>query len=253
VSFPPLTRLALLALTGLALAAGTASGALVEVNNLVLHADGGFSPQLLPHRRYAPIEFHGYFDISAKGGGKPVPLQEAVIEFDHDGRLSVAGLPTCNPEAIAAADTAEARRVCRGAIVGTGIIEAAVSLPSGVATARAPLTIFNGPRVAGRPTAILHARTTVPSPQTYALVVPIERQSGAFRYRVRLQVPPLAGGLGALTRIEVKIDRRYRSGGKARSYVSARCSDHILRTRGRFLFEDGTVIAGAVERYCAYR
>lgn len=223
----------------------------MEVNNLVLHADGGFTPQLLPRHRFAPIEFQGYVELGAKGGGKPTALKQALIEFDRDGRLDVVGLPTCSPEAIAEASTAEARRICRGAIVGTGEIEAAVSLPSGEVSVRSALTIFNGPPLEGDPTAVLHARTTVPATQTYAIVVPIERRPGAFRYRVRLEMPPLAGGLGALTRLQVQIGRRYRSGGKARSYVSARCSDHILRTRGHFLFEDGTVIAGAVERYCA--
>jgi hypothetical protein len=253
MSLPPLTRAVPLALVALACVVGTASGALVEVNDLVLHADGGFTPQLLPRHRFAPIEFQGYVELSAKGGGKPTALKRALIEFDRDGHLDVAGLPTCQPEAIAAASTAEARRACRGAIVGTGEIEAAVSLPSGEVPVRSPLTIFNGPRLHGSPTAVLHARTTVPVTQTYAIVVPIERRPGAYRYRVRLEMPAIAGGLGALTRLEVHIARRFRAKGRPRSYVSARCSDHILRTRGHFLFEDGTVIAGAVERYCAIK
>ena len=67
---------------------------------------------------------------------------------------------------------------------------------------------------------------------------------------MRLDIPPIAGGLGALTHIDVKIGRRYRAGGKQRSYVSARCSDNILQTHGRFSFEDGTIIDGLVEKYC---
>ena len=47
-------------------------------------------------------------------------------------------------------------------------------------------------------------------------------------------MPPIAGGLGALTHLSVKIGRRYNAGGKRRSYVAARCTDHILRTHGTF-------------------
>lgn len=243
----------LLALLALALLGGSASGATVIVNDLVLHADGGFHPQLLPHHRFAPIDFQGHIDVSARDGGKPTALRQALIDFDRDGRLSVSGLPSCAPESIEQASTEEARRICRGSIVGTGHVEALISLDSGPVAARSALTIFNGPRLEGRATAILHARTTVPATQTYAIVVPIEERRGAFRYRIRLDVPPIAGGLGALTHIDVAIGRRYRAGGKSRSYVSARCSDHILQTHGHFSFEDGTVIDGSVEKYCNFK
>jgi hypothetical protein len=255
MSLGRLTRAALLAFSALAIVAGSAvgDGALVEVNDIVLRADGGFQPQSLPRHRYTPIDFEGYVDITAKDGGRPSPLQQALIEFDRDGRLSVAGLPTCAPEAIANASSEEARRICRGAVVGGGHLGALVSLPSGLVKASSALTIFNGPRLEGNPTAVLHARFTVPATQTYAILVPIEPRPGRFRYRARLDLPPLAGGLGALTHIDVKIGRRYRAGGKPRSYVAARCSDNILQTHGRFSFEDGTVISGQVEKYCRSR
>lgn len=250
---PTLRRLGLLAVCAAVLLGGSASGALVEVDDLVLRADGGFQPQTLPRHRFAPIDFQGRVDIAAKGGGKPSPLKQAFVDFDRDGRLSVAGLPTCAPESIDEASTEEARRTCRGAIVGTGHVEALVSLASGPVRARSALTIFNGPRLGTLPTAILHARTTVPGTQTYAIVVPIEQRRGEFRYRARIELPPLAAGFGALTHLDVEIGRRYRAAGKQRSYVSARCSDNILRTHGRFTFEDGTIIDGLVERYCRFK
>ena len=255
MSHPRLTRARLLVLAAAALAAaaflaGPATGALVEVDDLVLRADGGFHPQLLPRRQFAPIEFEGHVDISAKGGGKPAALRQALIDFDRDGRLTVAGLPTCAPESIANASVEEARRICRGSIVGSGHVEALVSLSSGTVPASSLLTVFNGQPLNGQPTAILHAQFTVPATQTYAIVVPIERRRGEFRYRARIELPPLAGGLGALTHLDVEIGRRYRAGGQARSYVSARCRDNILRTHGHFSFEDGTIIDGQVEKYC---
>ena len=252
MSLPKVARACLLTIAIGALVAASASGdgAVVEVNGLVLRADGGFQPQTLPRRRYAPIDFQGHVDIRAKNGSRPSPLQQALIDFDRDGRLSVSGLPTCPPEAIANASSEEARRICRGALVGTGRIDALVNLPTGAVKVSSPLTIFNGPHLENGPSAVLHARFTVPATETYAILVPIETLAGGFRYRARLDLPALAGGLGALTHIDVTIGRRYRAGGKVRSYASARCSDNILQTHGRFQFEDGTVISGLVEKFC---
>lgn len=248
-------RLALLpVLLALVIAAGAAAeDAVVEVNDIRLRADGGFQPRTLPRRRYVPIQFRGHVDLSARHGRALSPLRQAVIAFDRDGRLSVGGLPVCEPAAIAAAGTREARELCGGALVGTGHLGVLVSLPGGAVRASAPLTIFNGPRLDGNPTQVFHARFTVPATETDVIVVPIERVRGAFRYRAHLDLPPLAGGLGALTHLDVRIGRRYRAGGKARSYVSARCGENILRTHGRFSFEDGTVISGEVEKYCRNR
>ncbi|HWO84074.1 MAG TPA: hypothetical protein VNM38_09850, partial [Solirubrobacterales bacterium] len=134
-----------IALAVLALGATSAGAALVEVDDVVLRADGGFTPQTLPAHRFAPIDFQGHVDISGRHGAGPPKLRQALIDFDRDGRLSVVGLPTCAPESIAEATTEEARSICRGAIVGIGHVEALISLESGPVRARAPLTIFNGP------------------------------------------------------------------------------------------------------------
>lgn len=237
----------------LALVGTGARAALVEVEDLVLHADGGFQPRHLPRQRFAPIGFHGYVDLAAKDGGPPPALERAVVDFDRDGRLSVGGLPSCRPSRVEAASTADARRICRRAIVGRGRLEAHVALPSGPVEIASALTIFNGPRQDGRPTALIHARTAVPLTVTYAIVVPIRKRRGEFRYRAILDLPPIAGGLGTITRVEVRIGRRYRAHNTRRSYVSAHCSDGILRTHGRFEFEEGLIVDGSVEKFCRAR
>jgi hypothetical protein len=241
------------ALAGVLAASAVAGGALVKVNGLVLRADGGFRPRALPRKQFAPIDFQGYVDIAAAGGGRPPALEQAVIDFDRDGRLDASGLPVCPPERVANAGTAEARQACAGAIVGTGRIKALIALASGPVPASSPLTIFNGPPLNGEPTVLVHARTTVPATQTFAIVVPIERRRGLFRYRATLDLPPIAAGLGAVTRIEFTLGRRFNAGGQKRSYVSGHCSDGILQTHGRFSFGDGTIIDGDVEKPCTPR
>lgn len=236
-------------IASLLLAAG-ASAALVQVNGLVLRADGGFTPRELPRRAFAPIDFQGWADVRAVEGGAPPPLQQVVLNFDRDGRLNTNGLATCAPSQIEAASPQQARKVCAAAVVGTGSVEALIALDGRAPLpVSSPLTLFNGPRQGGKQTVIFHAQTTVPALQTFAVVIPLERRAG-YSYRATTDVPPIAGGRGSLTRVEVEIGKRFRFRGAERSYVSARCSDGVLETRGRFTFADGTIIDGAIEKPC---
>jgi hypothetical protein len=250
---PVLAALLLACAVGAAVAG---ADALVETREVRIKVDAAFQPRALPVNSFAPVHFGGYLDVSKPGGGRPPVLQQIVLDFDRDGRLDVAGLPTCEPRSVLDAGVAEARRICKGAIVGTGRIEALVALPvSGALVPTAsPLTLFNGPRLDGHPTVVVHARTTVPATQTYAFTVPIEKHRGEFRYRATVDIPPLAGGLGAVTKISVRIGREYTYKGKKRSYVAARCRDHILRSHGAFTFADGLTIEGVgLEKYCSQR
>ncbi|HEY2052616.1 MAG TPA: hypothetical protein VGH14_01625 [Solirubrobacterales bacterium] len=237
-----------------ALAGGAFAAAMVETREIRLRLNADFQPLNLPKHTFAPVQFEGYIDVAKPGGGSPPALRQVIMDFDRDGRLDVAGLPTCAPEKIAAVSVEEARSICKSAIVGTGKLEALVSLPSGPVPTGSALTLFNGPRLEGHPTVVVHARINVPATQTYAFVVPIEKRPGEFRYRAVVNLPELAGGLGAITHLSVKIGRRYTAGGVKRSYVAARCSDHILRSHGIFTFANGLVIEGVgLEKYCAQR
>jgi len=252
---PRRTLLLLIALLACALPAEAAlAAAMVETREIRLRLNADFQPLNLPKRSFAPVEFEGYLDVAKPGGGSPPALTQVVMDFDRDGRLDVAGLPSCAAEQIAAASVAAARAICKSAIVGTGMLEALVALPSGLVPTSSALTLFNGPRQEGHPTVVVHARIAVPATQTYAFVVPIEKRPGEFRYRATVNLPELAGGLGTITHLSVKIGRRYTAGGVKRSYVAARCTDHILRSHGIFTFANGLVIEGVgLEKYCAQR
>lgn len=233
---------------------GIAGAATIRVGKLVLVADGSFEPRALPRRSFAPIHFQGYGKIKNTDGTVPSPLRHVKIDFDRDGRLTTAGLSVCAPAKLAAATPKQARNRCRSSIVGSGHVAAAVPLPLlGKVEMRSPVTLFNGPRRGGNPTVVGHAQAPFPISETYVLVVPIERRRGAYRYRVEFDTPLIAGGIGSITRADLKIGRMYRAGGRKRSYVSARCSDYILQTKGFFSFADGTVIYGSAFKPCRIR
>jgi hypothetical protein len=231
--------------------AGPAGAARVTVGELVLRADGGFEPRQLPRRSYAPIRFQGHAEIEMRNGSVPPAVERIRLDYDNDGLLTTAGLPVCQPGQLASATTEEARNRCGGAQVGSGHVEAAAALPFvGRIDTRAPLSFFNGPKQGGHRTVLAHAQTTVLAPETYVVVVPVERRRGAYSYRSTLDLPPILGGLGALTHIDAKIGRRYRAGGEERSFVSARCSDGILQTQGYVSFANGDVVSGSLFKPC---
>jgi hypothetical protein len=234
-----------------ALFASGASAEYLHFQNLVLKADGGFTPRQLPRKAFSPIDFKGYIDMKSTDGDVPPALQQAVIGFDRDSRLSTQGLATCDPSLLEEATPQEARERCPRAIVGTGHVGALIATEAGSPVyASSLLTIFNGPRQEGHPTAILHARTTVPAVQNFVVTVPIERQRGGFRYRATIEIPPIAAGRGSLTHIDVQINRRYRFQGSKRSYVSARCAHNVLSTYGHFAFAEDILLSGSIEKTC---
>lgn len=236
-------------LVALALGATGAHGALVQVGNLVLKADGYFHPQRLPRNKYAPIEFQGHADIHSLNNALPPQVVEATLDFDHDGLLQTRGLAVCRPHQIAHLKPPGARHRCEDAIVGTGTIGVTLVLEGIRFPTHAPLTLFNGPKSKGDPTVLAHTRIAAPVNRTFVVPVRIEPRKGEYRYRARFDVPVLAGG-GVLTHVDAKIGRRYKFHGHERSYVSARCGDGIFRTHGHFVFSDGTIIDGAIEKPC---
>jgi hypothetical protein len=177
--------------------------------------------------------------------------------YSSDGRLSTRGLPTCDPELLRAASAEEARAICAPAIVGRGHLEALLEREGQPpAKVESLLTLFNGPRENGLPTVILQARISEPFTEIFDVTIPIKKLRGNYRYRATVDLPTIAAGRGAITHVDVDVGRRWRFAGKRRSYVSARCSDGILSTHGRFTFAAepyDTVVDGSIDKACAAR
>lgn len=248
-------RAAVIGAAVLLVGAASAFAIVLRAGNIVVTADGGFSPTTLPKHHFAPIELHGYGKIETSDGGLPPILQTITIWFDKNGAVETRGLPVCTPGKLAATTTPQARKLCPGAIVGTGFGKAVVNFPEqGPIPASSPITIFNAAPKNGNPTVLAHAHLTVPAPTTF--VVPIEIQKvhdGRYGFKTVAEIPRIAGGYGTPTYGRLSIGRKWQYKGKTLSYANASCPDGRLQAKGLFDFKDGTRLQGTLFRPCKGR
>jgi hypothetical protein len=244
-----------LVLAASALAARNVTKIHIVAGNLVVDGQGGFTPTALPKNVDAPIEVHGSGTISTVDGELPPVLETIEFEFDKHGSVDTTGLPKCSAAKLQATTVPQARKLCPGAIVGTGFGHAIVKFPEQAPIpANSPITIFNGPRINGDPSVYAHAYTTVPAPVTFVVPIRIETiHNGRYGYRVNARIPKLAGGAGIPISGSIKIDRKWTYKGKKHSYINARCADGRLQATGTFGFKDGTLMSGTFIRPCQVR
>jgi hypothetical protein len=227
----------------------------LRAGDILIEADGRFSPTSLPRFEDAPITLKGGGRISTVSGGLPPVLETIVLEFDRHGSVETIGLAKCSPRKLIATTTRTARRLCPGAIVGTGFGKALVKLPEQDAfPVSTPITLFNGQRRGGNLTVVAHAHLTRPVPTTFVLPVVIRRiDKGVYGYRTEARIPKIAGGAGIPVSGSLRIGRRWTHEGRRLSYLNARCETGRLQARGEFSFDDGTLLNGTFLRPCTVR
>lgn len=227
----------------------------LEVGDLVIDGYGGFKPETLPKFHDAPIKIYGGGKVSTKSGNLPAILDTIEFEFDKHGHVDTTGIEVCTAGKLQATDVGAARRSCPNAIVGKGFGRATVAFPEqAYIPVSSPITAFNGPKVKGNDTVLFHAFTTVPVATTFIVPVVIEKiNNGIYGYRVKAKIPKIAGGYGHPISGRLTIDRKTTVKGKLHSYVNARCELGRLQARGKFVFKDGTRLAGTFFRPCKVR
>lgn len=250
--------LALLAL--LLLSAGLARGEVARNGNVRLSFDVQFSPHALPRDRPVPISASFSGGITALDGGAPPRVRRLSVGFDRRGVVSTEGLPVCRRSQLQSVTSAEAMARCGDAFLGRGHFAAFIDFPTGGFPVRGPALAFNGLR-GGRPVILLHVYVSVPVRAT--LVIPMRithPRQGRFGTVLSTTVPRLAGGAGYLTGIGLTLDRRYRFGGRTRSFISASCPaapgftvDVFTLARGSFEFANGQHANVALSRTCRVR
>jgi hypothetical protein len=233
-------------------AAASAFAIVLRAGNIVITADGGFSPTTLPKHGFAPIRLHGYGRIATSDGSLPPILKTITIWFDKHGAVETRGLPVCTAAKLANTTTPQARKLCPGAIVGTGFGKAVVNFPEqGPIPASSPITIFNAPPKHGNPTVLAHAHLTVPAPTTFVVPIEIQRvHDGRYGFKTVAEIPKIAGGYGTPIYGRLSIGREWTYRGKTLSYANAGCPDGRLQAKGRFDFKDGTRLQGTLLRPC---
>ena len=127
-------------------ASAVADGALVRSTASSSDADGSFQPRTLPRHSSRRSNSRATSTSTRRGGGRPVALQEAVVDFDRDGRINAPAFRPVRRDRVA--------RRRRGRSAG-GLPRARSSAPAGSkrwstspprpVPDSSALTIFNGP------------------------------------------------------------------------------------------------------------
>jgi hypothetical protein len=223
-----------------------------ELDEMMLSATATITPRTLPAHGGAPVQVSSVTRIKMGDGSTPPTLDELVFEFDKHGSVDTRGLPVCSPAKLADTTPAVARKRCAGAIVGEGVGRAEVDMP-GVPRREisSPLTFFNGPPQAGKPSLIAHAYETVPAPKTLLVPIAIERvKHGRYGYRVKIPLPEIAAGFGSATLAQATIGTTWKRGGKTVGYTNAYCDGGRLQVHGLITFSDGSFFPGTLTSPC---
>jgi len=242
-------------------AAAVANAELVQKGTLRISFNGGITPQSLPRERAVPVELHVEGAVGTTDGSQPPPVQKVEIALNRHGQLSTAGLPACTSRLLQSTSTQAALQRCRPALVGHGTFQANVQFPGTAAIpARGPMLAFFGER-GGRPALLLHLYITNPTQVTFVLPLIIShRPKGQFGTLLSAKVPRLAGGLGSVTQIDLKVNRQYTYKGQRRSFISASCpapsgfsATIFTFAEGRFHFAGGETLETTLTRNCRVR
>lgn len=250
-SFRRRKRFRSMALGGVLLLAAAGAAAakplVMQAGPLVLKADAVVLPLQRPKDEFAPAFFKAKGEISTLDETHPPAIREAVADLDADGALDPVGLPACSYSQLVAQTVAAVRRVCGGAIIGTGVASGEVAFPEQAPIhVTSPMTLLNGGVKNGVTTIFIHGFITVPTPAAVVSTATVSRvRHGHYGMRVVLKVPRIAGGSGSITDVRFKFGRYFSYKGMRKSYDLAKCSDGHLDVKVvRALFQDETGGAG---------
>ena len=242
------------------LAAQTASGERSQKGNIIVSVDGGISPLALPRNRPAPVGIEIDGRIRTADRSQLPRVNQIELALAGRGLLFTKGLPVCSKRRLSSADTGQALARCGKAMVGTGSIEAIVYVPhQRPFRMRSRLLAFNGRGRDGGPAVWVHAYSPDP-PVSVVLPFIVERRHGRFRTALIGSVPRTLGPLPRLSAFRLSFSRRFRHGGRLRSYLSATCpvpggftAGFLSFARATYRFADGRRLSAESVRSCRAR
>jgi hypothetical protein len=243
------------------LCASGAAAETVQEDGLRIDFGGSFAPRALPRTRPAPVSISLRGSIGTANGAHPPQLREVSFAVNRHGRLITRGLPLCPASQLESTTSQVALERCAAAQVGTGSFGAELALPGlSLIPVRGRLLAFNG-RSDNRPAILLHLY--VSSPARVTIILPFalsHRRGGEFGTVLSAHIPKLAGELGYVTDVELRIGRRFSYRGRPESLFSAACAAppgfpgaFFPFARGSFAFANGQRLSTTLARRCQVR
>ncbi len=212
------------------------------------------SPSTLPKTTYkaATLTVHTHAKYAHPGSSTQGGFTDhAQIYFDNDGKLTTAGIPTCDKSKVSGTKTMkQAMAACSKAKVGAG----SAAAYAGANLIHGCALVFNGKKDgSGRATDLIFTRVNAAPPFTMSCANPSSNQAGNTNVLLIGTIKPNPSSLGAdfkggkmldvpnidaasplpLVDFNVKVNK-----GK---YISARCHDanKRLNIKAKFTYSDG--------------
>jgi hypothetical protein len=241
-----------LAIAATALLAITSANAqTVKFGNLIATIDGGITPTKLPKTKPAPITLNLSGALKTADGTHVPPLKTLSLEFDRHGYLNTKGLPTCPTGKLQSTLTAQAKKACGDALIGTGHVTAEIALPEQAPfSAGGPLLIFNSTPKGKNPVLALHVFAHVPAPTTFVTTAEIGKAHGKYGTSAFIRVPTIVAGQGSLTSFKATLHKTWTYKGQKQNLLLATCPTGRLFAHGDFTFSEGSKLSGNVIRSC---
>ena len=253
-----LIALALLVAFG---AAGVAQAEKEIDGNLIVSFDGGISPHALPRTGTAPVSVTVDSGFATTDGSDPLPqLRQIAIGINKDGEIFDRGLPTCQVRRIQPSTIAAARRICGGAIVGSGHVQVRVELANqSPFTFKGPMLVFHAKRSGGHRRLLAQVYGRKP-PSAFVLTFKIVKRQGTFGTLIKTSLPKAAREWAYVTHFDMKLRRVYTYEGRKHSFISAGCAAPAgfpgavyPFAQGNFVFGGGKQVTTTLVRDCKVR
>jgi hypothetical protein len=248
----PFRRAAVLAAILATGACATAFAAIIEIGPTYVSTTITMQPRELPRTGGAPISLQSITRIGTKDGSTPPTLKTLDFLIDKHGSINAKAFPTCSMAKLEGTTPGQARKRCAGALVGKGLGRALVMMPGQQPfRIKSPISFFNAPPTGGQPTLIAHGYETVPAAKTLLVPIVIERvKRGRYGFRVKVEMPVIAGGYGIPTLAEAKIDGTRKRNGRKIGYIAAHCSGGRLQVDGSLSFTNGDFFPATLTSPC---
>jgi hypothetical protein len=246
----------------LALGAATIARAEVEIQDgVIVVFHGGISPRALPRDGVAPVAVTIDSSFKSTEGTDPPPQLRAIaIAINRRGRIFDRGLPTCRVRKIQPATIAAARRICGGAIVGSGHVQVRIHLNNQPPfTFTGPMLVFHAKRSGGDRRLLAQVYGIKP-PSAFVLSFKLIKVPGELGTVIKTSLPQSASDWAYVTRFDMKLRRTYTYKGQKHSFVSAGCpapegTQGALYdfARANFGFAEGKRVTKTLVRDCVVK